>query len=187
MSKVQNYNWESRDIWSLGPQFRIDVQNPQVGSNGSSVYDIYGISDNRDVNICGLMQGGIYRIYNDKTIEIVGGYKNKEKQVDIKITGENGDICITANRNGAIRIRGKNVVIQAEEDVDIKGGRNVNISAGSGRVLLNCNKGDINGLTGTLVEALGSTFGMKVFEGSFVGGDIVKAAFTVGKAFIGGL
>ena len=180
-------NWQSRDIWSLGPKFRIDVNNPQIGYNGSSVYDMYAVNNSKDVTVSGLQEGGFYRIYNDRTIEIVGGYKNKEKQVDIKITGENGDVCITAMRNGAIRIKGKNVVIQAEEDLDMKAGRNINLFSGSGRILMNCNKADMEGLTGTLVEKLTGTFGMKVFEGSFVGADIVQTAFTVGKAFIGGI
>jgi len=180
-------NWEARDIWSLGPNFRIDVNNPQKGCNGSEVYAIYGTNENKDVNLSGLTEGGTYRIFNDRTIEIVAGQKNKEKQVDITISGQNGDVCITAMRNGAIRIKGKNVVIEAVEDLDMKAGRNINLNAGSGRVLLNCNKADIQGLTGTLIEKLTGTFGMKVFQGSFVGGDIISKAFSVGKSFIGGL
>jgi hypothetical protein len=180
-------NWEARDIWSLGPKFRIDVNNPQKGSDGSEVYTIYGVTDNKDVHLCGLSEGGTYKIFNDRTIEIIGGQKNKEKQVDVVITGQNGDVCITAMRNGAIRIRGKNIVVEATEDLDMKAGRNINLNAGSGRVLLNCNKADIEGLTGTLIEKLTGTFGMKVFQGSFVGADLIKDAFTVGKSFIGGL
>ena len=90
-------------------------------------------------------------------------------------------------RNGAIRIKGKNVVVEAVEDLDMKAGRNINLNAGSGRVLLNCNKADIEGLTGTLIEKITSTFGMEVFKGSFVGAVLIKDAFTVGKSFIGGL
>mgnify|MGYP000418331764 FL=1 len=90
-------------------------------------------------------------------------------------------------RNGAIRIKGKNVVVEATEDLDMKAGRNINLNAGSGRILMNCNKADIEGLTGTLIEKLTGTFGMKVFQGSFVGADLIKDAFTVGKSFIGGL
>jgi hypothetical protein len=180
-------NWESRDIWSLGPKFRIDVSNPQQGSNGAETYAIYAVNDNKDVNLCGLTEGGTYRIFNDRSIEIVAGQKNKEKQIDITISGQNGDVCITAMRNGAVRIKGKNIVVEATEDLDMKAGRNINLNAGSGRVLLNCNKADIEGLTGTLIEKLTGTFGMKVFEGSFVGADLIKEAFTVGKSFIGGL
>jgi hypothetical protein len=150
-------NWEARDIWSLGPKFRVDVNNPQKGCNGSEVYAIYGVNDNKDVNLSGLTEGGTYRIFNDRTIEIIGGQKNKEKQVE------------------------------ATEDLDMKAGRNINLNAGSGRILLNCNKADIEGLTGTLIEKLTGTFGMKVFQGSFVGADLIKDAFTVGKSFIGGL
>lgn len=180
-------NWEARDIWSLGPKFRIDVNNPQKGGNGPEVYTIYAVNDNKDINLSGLTEGGTYRIFNDKTIEIVAGQKNKEKQIDITISGQNGDVCITAMRNGAIRIKGKNVVVEAVEDLDMKAGRNINLNAGSGRILMNCNKADIEGLTGTLIEKLIGTFGMEVFKGSFVGADLITDAFTVGKSFIGGL
>ena len=77
-------------------------------------------------------------------------------------------------RNGAIRIKGKNVVVEATEDLDMKAGRNINLNAGSGRILMNCNKADIEGLTGTLIEKLTGTFGMKVFQGSFVGADLIN-------------
>ena len=35
--------------------------------------------------------------------------------------------AINADRNGKVRIRGKNIEIQADEDIDITAGRNVNI------------------------------------------------------------
>ena len=52
-------NWEARDIWSLGPKFRIDVNNPQKGCNGSEVYTIYGVNNDKDVNLSGLTSSDI--------------------------------------------------------------------------------------------------------------------------------
>jgi cation transport ATPase len=97
--------------------------------------------------------------------------------VDIVISGRNGDVCITAEKNGRVRIRAQNIMIDADEDVDIKAGRNITLDAGSGRVLLKGNKLDANGLTGNLVPE-GTSFGEVVFNGTFVGQDIVKAAFS---------
>jgi hypothetical protein len=172
---MAEYNWEGRSIFSLGPKFRIDTSNPQMGFNGSDVYNIYGVSDSNDVSLTGMTEGGIYRIYNDRCIEIIGGIKNQESPgVDIVISGKNGDICITAERNGKVRIKGKNIMIQADEDVDIKAGRNVNITSGSGRILMKGNKADVSALTG---NAIPSTFGMNVFSGSFVGADVIKSVF----------
>lgn len=171
----KNQNWESRDIFGMGPKFRIDFNNPQMGGNGTNVYAMYGVTDSKDVCFTGLAESGTYRIWNDRAIEFIAGNKESSDGVDIVIAGMNGDVTITAMRNGKIRIRGKNVMIEADEDVDIKAGRNINLNSGSGRILLKGNKIDESALTG---NAITPTFGMKVFEGSFVGADIISGAFS---------
>jgi hypothetical protein len=182
---MAEYNWEGRSIFSLGPKFRIDTANPQMGFNGSDVYNIYGVSDSNDVSLTGMTEGGIYRIYNDRCIEIIAGVRNQESPgVDIVISGKNGDVCITAERNGKVRIKGKNIMIQADEDVDIKAGRNITLNSGSGRILLKANKADVSGLTGNLVP---KSFGASVFSGSFVGADIVSSVFGGSSPLIVGI
>jgi hypothetical protein len=181
MAERPNQNWEARDIWSLGPKFRIDLNNPQMGSNGTNVYAFYGVTDNNDVNLVGLTESGSYRIYNDRHIEIIAGNKESSDGIDIVIAGMNGDVTITAMRNGAVRIKGKNIMIDADEDVDIKAGRNITLNSGSGRILLKSNKADVDALTGNLVK---ETFGTQVFSGSFVGGDIVGKAFDIAKTTV---
>jgi hypothetical protein len=180
---MAEYNWEARDIFSLGPKYRIDTNNPQVGNDGYDVYNMYAVNDSKDVALTGFSEGGTYRIYNERTIEMVGGVKNKETGIDILISGKNGDISIIAERTGRVRIKAHNIMLEADEDVDIRAGRNVNIKGGSGRVLLSANKVDADGLTGNLIE---DTFGVKVFENSFVGGDILSGAFGVASSLLGG-
>jgi hypothetical protein len=181
------YNWEGRNILSLGPKFRIDLANPQMGFNGSDVYNMYAVTDNNDTSLTGLTEGGTYRIYNDKTIEIVAGKNNSETPgVDIVITGKNGDICITAEGNGRVRIKAQNIMIESDEDIDMKAGRNINLNAGSGRILLKGNKADVKALTGNLIPN-GLDFGSQVFSGSFVGADVIQAAFAATEAFVGGV
>lgn len=181
---MPEYNWEGRSIFSLGPKFRIDAANPQMGFNGSDVYNIYAVTDNDEVSLAGMTEGGIYRIYNDRCVEIIAGVKNQESPgVDIVITGKNGDICITAEKNGKIRIKGRNIMIESDEDVDIKAGRNVNITSGSGRILFKGNKIDKSALTGNFVD---NPFGKRVFSGSFVGANLIKDAFVGGVSQITG-
>lgn len=170
-------NWERRDIWSIGPKFRIDTNNPQMGSMGTNVYSLYAVTDEKNVNLCGFTESGNYRIWNDRTIEIIGGNKESTDGVDIVISGLNGDVTITACRNGTVRIKGKNVVIEADEDIDLKAGRNINVN-GKARVLLRGNECDADGLIGNLVP---DTFGALSFAKSFVGGDVL------GGSFLGGL
>lgn len=170
-------NLERRTLLSYGSNFRIDVHNPQTTVGGEDVYNIYGITKEDDVCLAGLQENGIYRIYNDRTVEIVGGQKSSENGVDVIISGKNGDVIINADKNGRIRIKGKNVIIQADEDVDIQGGRNVNISAGSGRVLLGGNTLEKNGLIGNLLDPE-QQWAQRVFDGTGLpGGDFAGLVF----------
>ena len=73
-------NWENRQYINLGPKFRIESNNPQVGFNGPGVYDIYGNNSQGDVSLSGMTEGGIWRLYNDRTVEITGG-QNGETHV----------------------------------------------------------------------------------------------------------
>ena len=174
---IDKQNWQGRSLTSFGPKFRIDMNNPQMGCNGTEVYNMYAVTNNNDVCITGLSEGGNYKIYNDHSIEIIAGQRSNSNGVDIIISGRNGDVCITAEKNGRVRIRAQNIMIDADEDVDIKAGRNITLDAGSGRVLLKGNKLDGNGLTGNLVPE-GTSFGELVFANTFVGQDIVREAFS---------
>jgi hypothetical protein len=170
-------NWQNRSLTSFGSKFRIDMNNPQMGLNGTDVYNLYAVTNNNDVCLTGLTEGGTYHIYNDRSIEIVAGQKSESNGVDIIITGRNGDVCITAEKNGRVRIRAQNIMLDADEDVDIKAGRNITLDSGSGRVLLKGNKLDASGLTGNLIPE-GTSFGELVFANTYVGIDIIRSAFS---------
>lgn len=179
MSERPNQNWEARDIFSLGPKFRIDLNNPQMGCNGTDVYSFYSITDNKDVSVTGLTEGGTYKIYNDKSVELIGGVKGVEGGVDIVIAGMNGDITITAMKNGSVRIKGANIMIHADEDVDIKAGRNITMSSGSGRILQKANKIDAIALAGNVIESTTGSFVSRIFDSSFVGVDFLQSAGAI--------
>lgn len=68
-------NWQGRSLTSFGPKFRIDMNNPQMGCNGTDVYNLYSVTDSKDVFISGLSEGGNCKIYNDRSIEIIAGQK----------------------------------------------------------------------------------------------------------------
>lgn len=174
-------NWEGRSYWKLGPNFGIDVRNPQLGLNGSDVYTMYGVTDNKDISILGLTNGsGMFKICNDRSIQIIAGQNNSGGGVDIVIAGKNGDVTITAERNGNIRIRGKNIIIDADENINLTAGRNVNIKAGS-RVVTQSNQADCIAKTGSLAPK-GTSTGEKVFPaGSPCGDDVVLYTFNGGS------
>jgi len=172
--------WHQRSINSFGPKFRIDINNPQIGTNGAEVYSLYGITDNNDINFCSLSEGGLYKIYNDQSIEIVAGQNAKSTGVDIMIVGKNGDICITAEKNGAVRIRAKNIVIDADENIDIVAGRDINIKPG-GKFLIEGQEASCDVLLGNMAPP-GTTFGEISIAGTFI--DAVAEGFTSPGAII---
>ena len=183
-------NWERRLLWSQGDKFRIDVNNPNVGGNGPSVYTMYGVSDENDVSLIGMTQGGTLRLWNDRCIEVIAGANQESDGVDIVLSSLSGDITITANRNGAVKIKGKNIVLDADEDITLKSGRNIVLDSKQ-RVLLKGTRCDAKGLYGSLIPD-GGQFGVRVFEGSFVGTDGLlsgvfgdKLSGIVGGAFGG--
>lgn len=164
MAERQNQNWECRTIDTRSPSFRIDVCNPQMGSDGTNVYMMYSVTDNKDVNLLALTQGGTYQIHNDKTLDITAGMTNNEGAVDIKISSVKGDICITANRNGQVKIKGSSIVIQADEDLDLIAGRNICIN-GKNRCLTKGNDISVDGIVGNLIENTTGSFLQKAVVG----------------------
>ena len=188
MGTRPNENWEARTIDSRSPKFRIDVANPEMGAEGADVYKIYAVTDNKDVNLCALSEGGKYKIHNDKSLEIVAGMTNTEGGVDIVIAGMKGDVLITAMRDGQVKIKGANIAIQADEDIDLIAGRNININ-GKAKVLLKGNKVHADGLLGNLVEETSGSFVMRVFNGvagGAVGMDYLRGASEL-KDALGGV
>lgn len=158
-------NWERRILYSFGSQFRLDIQNPQTTVGGADVYNFYSITDDEKTCLVGHQQDGKYRIYSDGSIEIVGGQKRDENGIDIVIAGKNGDVVINAEKNGKVRIRAKDIILQADEDIDLNAGRNVNIKSGSGRILLNGNTIERTGLRGNILEP-SEEWAWRVYEGT---------------------
>lgn len=172
-------SWEERSFWKLGPHFGLDIRNPQMGLSGPDVYSFYATTDNGDQHSFGLRNAkGLFSIYNDKSIEIIAGQTNTGG-VDIVITGKNGDVTITAEKNGSIRIRGKNITIDADENVNISAGKNVNINAAS-RCVVQTTQADVVAKTGNLAPQ-GTSTGERVYgDGAKSGIDKVQDAFSGG-------
>ena len=167
-----NENWEGREFISLGPKFRIDTANPQMGLDGSVVYMLYAVTDNKEQHLCALSEGGTYHIHNDGKIEMIGGLNRQAGGVDVQISTKKGDITITANENGQVRIKGSSIEIKADSDIDLKAGRNINLNAGA-RILLNANKVDAKGLLGNVIEKTSGSFIQRVFSPTKVGSDFL--------------
>jgi hypothetical protein len=184
MAERPNQNIYKRQLISFNPNFRIDTANPQMGSSGTDIYRFYGVTDDNNISSVSLSGSGLYSIKNDRTIEIVAGEKNEGKSVDIVIVGRNGDVTITAERTGMVRIKANNIMLEADEDITLKAGRNIIQQSSSGRILLKGVSVDADGIRGNIIENMGIGFGMKVFSGSFVGSDVLGSVFKAASPFI---
>lgn len=125
-------NWARRKVISYTPEYRVDVNNPTNGFLGAGVYEHYAHTDSGDISLAGMNQAGVYHIYNDQTIEIIGGGgKNNDRGgVDVVISGMKGSVVISAMQNGDVRINGNNIILEAKQDITLKAGGNLNADIG---------------------------------------------------------
>lgn len=165
-------NTHKRQLTSYNPNFRIDTANPQMGLTGTDVYKIYGVTDSGDnQSSISLSSGGLMGIYNEHTIQISGGTKNEEGRDDVVIIGNNANVSISAN--GMVRIYATTIMLEAEEDIHFKAGRNITAKSSSGRIMLDGQRCDVKGTSGNLISLLGKDFTKKIFEESFIGIDLI--------------
>lgn len=160
MNTVQKLNYEARDYISIGPNFVITTNDPRPNANSSAVFHKYAYTKENNQHNEILNESGSYHILNDKGIEITAGKKGSNGNVDICITGQGGDITITAMSNGTVKIKAHNIMIEANEDLDLKAGRNINLNAGSGRIKLEADKIDEIAVNGNAVT---NNFLMRAF------------------------
>tara|TARA_B100000674_G_scaffold148645_1_gene118054 strand:- start:21 stop:635 length:615 start_codon:yes stop_codon:yes gene_type:complete len=173
MAEKPNQNWEARMIDSRGPKFRLDVNNPQMGKDGANVFLLYAVTDNKETHFSALSESGTYRLHNERTIEIVAGSKNNSSDTGILIHSDKGDIVIDVGKNGDVRISGRSVIVDANEDIDLKAGRNITLNAGS-RILLRGLRVDAFGFLGNLVANTVGTWLQQIFKPTFVGDDYLR-------------
>ena len=170
---VDSQNWDRRRFISLGPDFRIDANNPKMGNNGNLSWLMYGANDDGDKSSMFQCNDGTLSIHSDRKIEIAAGANNSnEKDQDITITSLKGGITIIANGNGQVKIKAPNILIDADNDVDIKG-KNINLEARGGKVDIGGLKATVSAKLGNLPRTMGIDFAKNAFEGSFVGGDFL--------------
>ena len=89
-----------------------------MGLNGEMVYNLFAETDSGDSNIMGLQNGGNFQIFNDKSIEIYGNQEGKGGVGINLCTFNGGQIGLTAKGGGEVLIKGKKIILEAE-DIEI--------------------------------------------------------------------
>ena len=170
-------NWAARDQESYGPHFRIDTGNPEYGFGAGTIYALIA-EKNKQSSYLGMTEDGQYNWMNDDCITITGGV-TKNGGACVNIIGKNGDVTITAMRNGDVKIKGKNIIVDADDSLRLESKKNVVIK-GSNSIFLDTPTLNTNAMTGNLAPR-DVTFGGLVFRGSKVGKGVIDSAFTGGS------
>ena len=116
MSKSKS---ESRVLDVFGPNLVIESNGP-VGLGGPIAYQLYAVNDKGAKWQQALHGSGLASMEADHTLEIQTGKKNKKQSISYMAMAHNGDMCMTA-ANGWIRIYGKNIALEASEELLLQG------------------------------------------------------------------
>ena len=112
-------DYEARQYESFG-RLRIDSGNPELGNDGATVYALVADGKSGNTSYLGMSEGGQYHIFNDQCFNIVAGVKKKGDGAGVNIAANHGDICITCQSNGTVKISGQNITIDAEKHLQFK-------------------------------------------------------------------
>jgi len=166
----QNQNWYLRECISYNPKVREEICNPSFGYLGASNYFLYTVSDKQLKTSIDFTESGKALFNSDESIEIVAGERSGDKTENILVHARRGNISITADRTGNVRISGNNVVVESNGDLEYVTGGDFVVDAANMR--LQGNSIEADALTGSMVPPT-KQFLFKVFANSFVGGGAV--------------
>ena len=110
---------DARVLDVFGPNLLIETNGP-VGVGGGVAYQIYSVNDKDYKWQQASHQSGLATMEADGSLEIQTGAKNKEGDVSYVAMAHNGDMAMTAE-NGWVRIYGRNIVLQAADELHLQG------------------------------------------------------------------
>ena len=181
---------EARVLDSFGPNLVIETNGP-VGVGGALAYQLYATTDKGAKWQQALHGNGLSTMESTHGLEIQTGKKNKKGDISFIAMAHHGDVCLNSN-SGWIRIKGKNVVIDATNELLLQGKHitigNANKTTADTQLL--ARKIEINGskevkITGAtkITKESGNIF-LKASHHKVMNG-LAKAAFIPGQYKVG--
>ena len=175
-------NWDKRDYINFSTDVKLTLHSPIMGGTGTGVYQFYAVTSDKMQSSVSLSEGGLMSVYNDGAIEISAGKKNGGG-VDIQIATSGGDLCLTAAKDGKIRIRGSNIVIDCDGTMDMNVGKDLNMKIGGG-LMITSNVANLDAETGNMTPE-GLSFAGKCYAKSHVGSSAVEGIRKGALSFFG--
>ena len=139
------YNW-SKYWYNEGPNFREVIGDETVDFGGGSIWRKI-FEQNDQTAYIGLSKVGHLNIFNDDAINLIGG-NTKKGGACLNIIGTNGDVNITADKNGVVRIKGAKKIVYDSPDMFFNCGRHIHFKANS--IQLECNSLNTTAYKGNL-------------------------------------
>jgi hypothetical protein len=169
----ENQNWFVRDVISYNPKVRVDVCNPSFGYLGATNYLLYTVTDKQQKASLAFSESGVVELNSDECINIVAGERSGDKSENVFIHSRRGNVTITADRTGTVRVSGNHVIIEGDGDIEYIAGNDFSIKANN--IKLNGNSVNTQAMSGNQAP-LEQQFIFKVFANSFVGGGLIAKA-----------
>ena len=110
---------ESRVLDVFGPNLVIETNGP-VGLGGPIAYQLYAVNDKGAKWQQALHASGLSSMEASHTLEIQTGKESKKGSISYMAMAHKGDMCMTA-ANGWIRIYGKNIALEASNELLLQG------------------------------------------------------------------
>ena len=169
-------NWS---LWDFdeNPVFKFQTGNPTYGYGGGTVFS-QQMEQNDQTAAITLTEDGQLNFFNDDTITITGGITKTSGEC-LNLVGKNGGVTITAMKNGTVKIKGRSIQIDADENINIESKKNVRIH-GKSSIFFDTPNLATNALTGNLAPR-DVTLGGIAFRGTKVGQGAISNAFTGGQ------
>ena len=169
-------NWT---LWDFdeNPVFKFQTGNPTYGYGGGTIFS-QQMEQNDQTAAITLTEDGQLNFFNDDTITITGGITKTSGEC-LNLVGKNGGVTITAMKNGTVKIKGRSIQIDADENINIESKKNVRIH-GKSSIFFDTPNLATNALTGNLAPR-DVTLGGIAFRGTKVGQGAISNAFTGGQ------
>ena len=110
---------EARVLDSFGPNLVIETNGP-VGVGGALAYQLYATTEKGAKWQQALHGNGLSTMESTHGLEIQTGKKNKKGDISFIAMAHHGDVCLNSN-SGWIRIKGKNIVLDATNELLLQG------------------------------------------------------------------
>jgi len=168
-------NWRNWLVFK-SPYYSEQKNNPVKGFGDETIYQQV-MEKNNQTSSTSMTADGQLNICNDECLTIVGGVK-KEGGNCVNIIGKDGDVTITAENNGAIKIKGSTIILDADEDLIIKSKKSL-VLKGDQNTFIDTPVLNTNACVGNLAPR-DVTVGGLVCRGTKIGGNAISDAFTGG-------